>query len=267
MSALVSVKGSAHWYYPNGNPCYEQPMATKPGKMRGTTLADARKLGLLPSVTTIIGLLAKPFLTAWQVEQAVLAAITIPRIDGESQDDLARRIVTDAEAQVEEARKFGSLLHDSCEAYLTLKREPTDPLVLPMWEPFRNWWDENVEEVYYCETPVVGPGYAGRVDAKAKLKGIGTAIIDFKGRKFDKSGKAGVYDEDCMQLAAYRYADSLIRPKADACVSILINNVPGAPPAMHVNVWSPDDCDRNLAAFLNLQKVWCLLKNYTPPSA
>lgn len=265
MSKLVSIKGNAHWYFPNGNPCYEVPMSSQPGKMRNTTLGDARKIGLVPSVTTIIGMLAKPFLTAWQVEQAILSCLTLPATPGESADDYAKRVVTDSEAQVEKAKKIGSLLHDACERYVTLKQEPIDPLIVDLWQPFKVWWDENCEEAYYCETPVVGPGYAGRVDSKAKLKGIGTAILDFKGRKFDKAGKALVYDEDGMQLAAYRYADGLTRPMADACVSVLINNVPGSTPSLQVHVWDKDTIDRLFSAFAALQQVFCLLKNYTPP--
>jgi hypothetical protein len=265
MSKLVSIKGNAHWYFPNGTPCYEQEMASKPGKMRNTTLADARKLGLLPSVTTIIQLLAKPFLTAWQVEQAILSSLTLGVIPGESIDDRAARIVKDAEAQVEQARKVGSLLHDACEAYITLSREPEDPLIKDLWAPFKTWWDANCEEAYFCETPVVGDGYAGRVDAKAKLRGIGTAILDFKGRKFDKAGKAMTYDEDGMQLGAYRLADARIRPLADRCVSIMLNNVPGSTPSLQVHVWDDEELNRLTAAFLQLKNVWCLLKNYTPP--
>src|SRR5436190_23373532 len=47
-----------------------------------STLRDARKLGLLPSVTNILGVITKPELTAWLQEQAVLAALTLPRLEG-----------------------------------------------------------------------------------------------------------------------------------------------------------------------------------------
>ena len=268
MSSLVSVKSSAHWYFPaTGEACHEVPMTSKgnEGKMRNTTVADARKMGLYPSVTTIISLLDKPFLVAWKVEQAILSALTIPAIDGESVDDLARRVISDAEAQVDKARKIGSLLHDAVERYVTLHEFPADPLIAPLMQPFIAWWDENCEQAFYCETPVVGAGYAGRIDCKAKLKGIGTAIIDFKGRKPDKAGKFGTYDEDCLQLTAYREADALTRPRADACVSILMNNVPDTTPSVHIHVWPQEECDRFLMAFIGLKNLWQILKKYTPP--
>ena len=53
---------SGHWYTKDGTPAY-----TTMGKTgeRNTTLRDARKLGLLPSVTTIIGQLSKTGLNTW----------------------------------------------------------------------------------------------------------------------------------------------------------------------------------------------------------
>jgi hypothetical protein len=51
--------------------------------MRPTTLRDARKLGLLPSVTNVLGVINKPELVEWKMTQAVLAALTLPRRDGE----------------------------------------------------------------------------------------------------------------------------------------------------------------------------------------
>ena len=48
---------SGHWYDRDGRPAYEQ--ATKAGGVRATDLRDARKLGLLPSVTTVLSVVDK----------------------------------------------------------------------------------------------------------------------------------------------------------------------------------------------------------------
>ena len=50
---------SGHWYTKDGEPMYTIVGAN--GVERNTTLRDARSLGLVPSVTTVIGLVAKPF--------------------------------------------------------------------------------------------------------------------------------------------------------------------------------------------------------------
>ena len=57
---------NAHWYRRDGEPLHSVPSAK--GEPRPTTLRDARKLGLLPSVTNVLGVIAKPELTAWVQE-------------------------------------------------------------------------------------------------------------------------------------------------------------------------------------------------------
>src|SRR6266704_951400 len=87
---------STHWYGRDGVPMHTVP-ASSNGQPRPTNLRDARKLGLLPSVTNILGVIAKPELTAWLQEQAVMAALTLPRIAGETEDAFAKRVVADSQ--------------------------------------------------------------------------------------------------------------------------------------------------------------------------
>ena len=47
-----------HWYDTNGNPQYE--IKRKDGRMRATTLRDARKYGWVPSVTTVMDIVGSP---------------------------------------------------------------------------------------------------------------------------------------------------------------------------------------------------------------
>src|SRR5512136_668210 len=72
---------NAHWYRRDGEPLHSVPSAK--GEPRPTTLRDARKLGLLPSVTNVLGVINKPELVEWKMTQAVLAALTLPRLEGE----------------------------------------------------------------------------------------------------------------------------------------------------------------------------------------
>jgi hypothetical protein len=46
---------NAHWYRRDGEPLHSVPSAK--GEPRPTTLRDARKLGLLPSVTNVLGVI------------------------------------------------------------------------------------------------------------------------------------------------------------------------------------------------------------------
>ena len=107
MSKHVSESG--HWYHRDGTPCYE--IEGKGGKMRPTTLRDARKLGLVPSVTSIIRLAAAPGLVNWQIEQAILASLTLPRVDGETDEQFIARVRKDAAEQALKARERGTQIH------------------------------------------------------------------------------------------------------------------------------------------------------------
>ena len=73
---------SGHWYTREGEPMYTIIGAN--GKERNTTLRDAKKEGLVPSVTTILSMIAKPSLENWKIDQALNSALTLDREEGES---------------------------------------------------------------------------------------------------------------------------------------------------------------------------------------
>ena len=54
---------------------------------------------------------AKPFLTAWLIEQALMSAITLPRNPGESDDVFKERALADSKAQAKAAREEGTRIH------------------------------------------------------------------------------------------------------------------------------------------------------------
>ncbi|NBW17597.1 MAG: hypothetical protein EBR82_57435, partial [Caulobacteraceae bacterium] len=109
MEIKTYLKESGHWYTRNGEPMYTVKGAN--GKERNTTLRDARKYDLVPSVTTIINVAAKPGLEAWKQQQLLLAALTLPRIDDESIDAYADRVLEDSKQQAQEARDLGTAIH------------------------------------------------------------------------------------------------------------------------------------------------------------
>ena len=92
-------KSSQHWYDKNGNSVFEVPKA-KGGGMRPTTIADARKLNLYPSVTTVLSVLAKPSLDDWKLQQVAERAYSNPPQDGEEPSSYSRRIIDGAFEQV-----------------------------------------------------------------------------------------------------------------------------------------------------------------------
>jgi hypothetical protein len=264
MSAITTETAS-HFYWPDGRPCYEVEMKTRPGEMRPANITDARKLGLFQSVTTILGLLDKPFLTTWKIEQAIMAALANhSRMPDESPEDHIRRIGRAAGEVVDDARIRGSLIHDAIEKFVLFGEKTPDPLIGPLVEPYYAWHGQNVEEVIYAEKTVVHPtlGYAGKLDVKLRLVGRGICIADFKSRKQDSTtGRYRVYDENAMQLAAYRDADAVHNPRADQCLSIIVNS---QTPDLHIHTWPAEDVERFGSVFLCLLQAYKLLKKHNP---
>src|SRR5258706_933790 len=169
---LIQREAPSHWYLRDGRPFHE--IAKKDGSgNRYVALADARKVLALPSVTNVLGVLAKPGLDAWKIEQGILSALTLPRLPGEELGAFAHRVVADMGEQVEKAADFGSAIHAACEVYALNKQVPENLRLLTHLENWFRWFDENVERVASVERVCVHEafGYAGRVDMVTLLRG------------------------------------------------------------------------------------------------
>lgn len=264
---LVNVETASHWYFPDGTACHEVQMKTDKTKTRDTNLSDARKLGLYPSVSNVIRMLAAPQLEAYKIEKAILAALTIPNVEGEALDDRVKRALRTSREEVDEARKRGTLCHKCIEDYLTTGDFKPHDMVAEIMDKFRDWFRANVDEVIFTEKTLVGNGYAGRSDIGAWLKGEDVPfILDFKTRK-PSQGKLRCYDEDGMQLGAYAMAFRKNFPDYERVrtASVLINSETPSEPTL--NKWSPEDQSRLSKAFVSTFETWKLLKGYDPEQA
>lgn len=258
-SRLVATDQAGHWYTQDGDSAHVIIGAN--GKERNTTVTDARKLGLLPSVTSIIGILDKPQLTSWKIEQGIMSSLTLPKEENETLEDYARRVVKDSKESTSKAAEHGTKMHTEMENILLGRACSTDEVLKPYIETFRNWASENVEKTYWCEKALVGAGYAGRCDAYVKLRGIGDAIIDLKNRKINKKyNTPPFYPTDGQQLWAYRNASE--NPKC-ACVSVVLGSNDSEYIKHHQ--WDEEELYQSGIAFCAMQKVWSWVKNYTPP--
>src|SRR5512143_519731 len=157
----------AHYYYPDGQPCYEVPYIDPRKGMRPTTLADARKLGLLPSPTTILRVLYKPALVDWLIEQACLAVLTTPKPESEELDAFVQRVlhvekVQDQESQI--AKDRGTEMHSWLEFMFT--NQVLGPILIDLVPWITPAYQEIAKrgKTLETETVVVGQGYAGKVD-------------------------------------------------------------------------------------------------------
>jgi len=246
---------SAHWYHPNGTPCFEVPRANGSG-MRPTTLADARKLSLFPSVTTLLKTLNKPALNDWLIEQGLLACLTSPRADGEGLDAFVHRIlhverVQDQEASL--ARDLGTDMHAGMAALFRGERIEDDlrPWIEPAYQAVKR-----KDSLWQVETVVVGDGYAGTVDLIQSTPDA-VLIVDWKTtKKLPKSA----WPEHLLQLGAYAkaYQDPGERPITTANVYISTVDCGKFTICVH-GPWHPA-----AEAFRNLVALWQWQNSYTP---
>jgi len=109
LSAKKKTAESGHWYTQEGDPMYTIIGAN--GKERNTTLRDAKKDNLVPSVTTVLGMIAKPSLENWKINQALNSALTLEKEPSESIGEFAYRCKQDSKRIGQEAAKKGTKIH------------------------------------------------------------------------------------------------------------------------------------------------------------
>lgn len=242
-----------HFYTQKGEPMHFVPCTTKAGS-RPTTLADAKKLKLLPGVSTVLQTLAKPGLQQWIIMQNVMAALTTPRKAEESLDDFASRIMSeDAEAEMLKARNLGTDIHAGMEALFSGGQ--IDEELRPWIEPAYREVREMCPHSRSVEHVLVGDGYAGKADLLA-WGNDNSLVVDFKSCKKIPDRP---YGEARLQLSAY--AKAWISPE-DGCdistVSVYISTTECGKFALFINPpWQRDYEE----GFLPLLKVWKWINN------
>lgn len=251
---------SEHWYQstPEGIiPCYEVTKAKGEGT-RPTTIADARKLGLLPSITTILKVINKPELQSWIVDNAINSALTLPIIDGEPPDAFKERVREDADRQSREAMNWGTRIHDAIEQYLMNGSMP-EPEVYDFVWPTIEWLLKNMESQAECEVYVGSQelGFAGRLDLRCQLKLTGWTVCDFKSQRVRKA--PAFYPENALQLVAYSRLcrDFGIWPKM---LSIVIDSQKPGPP--HIKLW--DSPEYHWQMFQHAYELWTWQRGFDP---
>lgn len=211
----------------------------------------------VPGVTSIIGMLPKEFLRYWAAKEVAQTAV----------DELGvvvAMVLNDPAAAVEHLKKApdrntrkaadtGTAAHDLFER---MAKGETLGRVHPDLEPFVRHFDEFLTvakpEYHFMEETVWSDKheYAGSFDAFAEISGERLWIDN-------KTTRSGIHEEVGIQLAAYRFADSIIRadggrvpmPQADG----------GAVLHVRPEGWKlvPVRCDEELfEVFLHLREVF-----------
>ena len=254
MPAPPSEEGG-HWYTRTGAPCYEVPK--KDGGVRPVNLRWDRGLNLVPSVTTVTRIIDKPALVNWMIEQAIMAALTLPRDPCESEQAWLARVREDSKAQAKAAAEEGSRIHDACERHYRGLSVP---------EQYRLHVAGVVAEIdaafpgvtdWVAEASFAHPsGYGGKVDLHSPSTGI---VVDYKGKDGDfTDDKKLAYDQH-WQLGAYQAG--LWLPNAD-CANVFFSRTHPGKAKLHK--WKASEIAEGAAIFADTLSLWKRLKGYDP---
>jgi hypothetical protein len=238
---------SGHWYDRAGNPVWEV-IGAKGQKVK-PDLRHARKLGLLPGVTSIANCASKPQLERWKVEQGILAAYTLPPVSGESYSDWMARVFRDSEEQGKKAADRGTLIHAAVQAHF--QGEAPDPELWPYVKMVVTEIEKRcgVQKWEAEKSFGHGAGYGGKADIHCQAWLLDVKSKDAK--DLDDPGKKLVYDEHPQQLAAYRRGLEI--PNA-RCANVFVSR--DEPIIVRFCEHDEEDLMRGLRMFDCLLRYW-----------
>jgi hypothetical protein len=250
---------SVHWYKQDGSPAYT--VKAKDGSDRPTTLRDARKMDLLPSVSTLLKIVAKPGLEVWKNEQMLLAALTLPRAQNESEKAFIARIVADSKETGKQAAERGTRVHESIEKWYAGRKDVDHVDIAKAFEekvfdhfsthPFQEWRTE----ISFASNL----GYGGKVDLHCNPNETAPLgiVIDAKTKEFGPDDDVVAYDEMLLQLAAYRHGLGLPHAR---CANVFASVT--HPGLIKIVEWPEADLRKGWEMFQCLLRFWKLKNDF-----
>lgn len=246
------VAEAGHWYTRDGLPRYT--VIGSNGKERPTTLRDARKDNLVPSVTTVMKGANNPALNNWMQKQVLMAALTLPRADDEDDDSFIDRVLFDSKEQGKKAADVGSAIHAAIQAFYEGVSDKD-------YVEHRQGCIRALNELYGDRVWIPelsfghDLGFAGKVDLHCK-EGDGF-VVDIKTKDFSDPDKVDGYDEHLMQLAAYRVGLGIPRAK---CANVFVSRTVAGLTA--TKEWSEEELMRGWEMFYALLRFWQVKNKY-----
>ena len=242
---------------------------TKDGELIDGDLRLCRKLGGLPSPTTVLNIIGSPGLRYYFRKQMFESTATTPRLPNESDDDYFDRCCQWADEHGQAAREKGGDFHSLVQRYHEMSMKTKEPLnadefflddepLYPLLAQYVDWYLKNVRRSIMVEQAVIGQGYAGRVDHVAEMMDGRVAVCDVKTQDTTKKKKFTYYDQWPIQLAAYAGA---IKPQPDCLISVAVSS--NLPAVVEAKIWEkPVDYYHQI--FMGLLAYWCHSNEYHP---
>ncbi len=269
---MTHASESGHWYERDGTPRYTCIIN---GKEKPTTLRQAKTRTLLPSVTTVMQLLAKPGLAWWKEGQLLETAWTFGPEDADSFQEYQRKVRGETSKKLAEAPNKGTKVHFILETYGKAPYNVQEQYYEKCQEVYEYLYQltQVAADEWTHETSFGCPeGYAGKTDIwkperlnHPHQRGV---VVDFKTTsKCVETTPISylAYDDHGMQLAAYGKGLGLHKPRMinlyiDVNVFLEGDN---APMCKH-REWSDDEGEDLLERFLLVLELWKRMKGYDP---
>ena len=252
-----------HWYDKEGTP--QHFVASKNGKLRASTLRDARKFGWMPSVTSVLDIMAKPGLDQWKINKAINSAINLDRHVAETDAEYTKRILANSKEETTQAAERGNRIHTMLEKAFKEEEKPKgdDEAI---FNSVKSLLDINCgEQAWKSEVTFSEPriGYGGMVDLLSD-----EWAIDFKTKEFGTDHKQLAYDTMAYQLMAYAvtgleesYKESET-PTVRKMANIFISATEPGLTVFHE--WSKENYERYWEIFSSSLILWKNVKQYWP---
>jgi hypothetical protein len=210
----------------------------------------------MPSVTSVLDILAKPGLDAWKINKAIQAASIVSRGDHEF-DTWKDRVLIESKRETIEASDRGSRIHGMLEEFFKTGNEPEYQEDKSICYAVKSLLDINCGEQQWRSEEIacnISGGYGGMIDLVSD-----EWVIDFKTKEFSSGSKQLAYESMAYQLIAYERA---LPAPAKRIANVFISS--SNPGTVVFHEWDKENHDRYWKIFESSLEVWKNVKKYWP---
>lgn len=246
-------------------------------------IANTKPKEYITSVTTIAGLLNKPYLVEWAAREAAIATADALAAQPTFTDETVQASINAGRSKPRQLREtgagVGSAVHQQVKKLLVPGWQPQQDKLAELddnarmdadmaLEAFAEWHEQTIindkAEVVYCERIVVHPSalYVGTFDLVLRYPDGALRVVDFKTSNQSESNPLAIYPEYFFQISAYRKAlqESIEYADTDGYWSDAQLVALGKNGQLGVTTLGVDDCDEYAAAFMNVARMFSVYR-------